>query len=215
MGIGTASTESRLDADVKRFVDALQAELVAAKDESERYRRITEERGVIMGRLRDERDGYRLEWEAASAELRRLARQRPAVVSDNGTTRPSGNGRDVALRNSPPSTLRVLCVGTGRDGTTSLARMMQEVFDNQGNGDRAVHEWASSELNELFCQLKETNDPSFADQISSDDPRLPPCVRRRQWLCGRAADHRRAPRRSGHAGASAPARPGGVHRKPG
>ncbi len=165
LGIDTASTESRLDADVKRFVDALQAELIAAKDESERYRRITEERGVIMGRLRDERDGYRLEWEAASAELRRLARKRLAVVSDNGATRPSGNGRDAALRNSPSSTLRVLCVGTGRDGTTSLTRMMQEVFDNQGNGDRAVHEWASSELNELFCQLRETNDPGFTDQI--------------------------------------------------
>ncbi|WP_257164769.1 hypothetical protein [Bradyrhizobium sp. SRS-191] len=166
MGIGTASTESRLDADVKRSVDALQAELIAAKDESERYRRITEERGVIMGRLRDERDGYRLEWEAVSAELRRLTRQRPAVISDNGAVRPSGNGHDAtALRNSPPSTLRVLCVGTGRDGTTSLTRMMQEVFDNQGNGDRAVHEWASSELNGLFCELKETNDPRFADQI--------------------------------------------------
>ncbi|WP_246740078.1 hypothetical protein [Bradyrhizobium aeschynomenes] len=166
MGLGKASTAERLDADAKRFIEAVQAELKAAKDDSQRYKRITEEMGVIMGRLRDERDGYRLEWEAASAELRRLTRPRATPASGNGSPRRAGNGHDgSALKNTPRSALRVLCVGTGRDGTTSLTRMMQEVFDNQGNGDRAVHEWASGELNELFCQLKETNDSGFEDQI--------------------------------------------------
>ncbi|MGC2777437.1 MAG: hypothetical protein WA418_17565 [Bradyrhizobium sp.] len=147
-------------------IDSLQSELRAAKDDAQRYKRITEEMGVIMGRLRDERDHHKLEWESASAELRRLARPRAAAASDNGSANRTAKGHaGPVLKKAHSSALRVLCVGTGRDGTTSLTRMMQDVFDIQGNGDAAVHEWASSELNELFCQFKETGDRSFEDQI--------------------------------------------------
>jgi len=160
MGDSKTSTADRMNTETTGVDGALQSELRAAKEDAQRYKRITEEMGVIMGRLRDERDHYRLEWESASAELRRLTRPKGAAVnrSDSGHARP-------ALKTSHSSPLRVLCVGTGRDGTTSLTRMMQDVFDGQGNGDVAVHEWASSELNELFCKLKETGDRSFEDQI--------------------------------------------------
>ncbi|UFZ05683.1 hypothetical protein LQG66_05050 [Bradyrhizobium ontarionense] len=148
------------------MIDSLQSELRAAKDDALRYKRITEEMGVIMGRLRDERDHHKLERESVSAELRRLTRPRAVPASGKGLANRTANGHaGPALRKSHSSALRVLCVGTGRDGTTSLTRMMQDVFDIQGDGDAAVHEWASSELNELFCQLKETGDRSFEDQI--------------------------------------------------
>ncbi|BAM89852.1 hypothetical protein S58_38620 [Bradyrhizobium oligotrophicum S58] len=120
---------------------------------------------MIMGQLRDERDHHRLECEAASAELRRLTRPRAVASSIGSASRATNGHAGPALMKSHASALRVLCVGTGRDGTTSLTRMMQDVFDTEGNGDVAVHEWASSELNELFCQLKETGDRSFEDQI--------------------------------------------------
>ncbi|GLH75481.1 hypothetical protein SSBR45G_03890 [Bradyrhizobium sp. SSBR45G] len=164
LGLGEASAANWLDADAKRFIEALQSELKAAKDDAQRYKRITEEMGVIMGRLRDERDSHKLEWESASAELRRLTRPRATTASANGAALRSGRDAPV-LKNTPSSALRVLCVGTGRDGTTSLTRMMQEIFDHQGNGDRAVHEWGSRELNELFCRLKETKDSSIEEEI--------------------------------------------------
>lgn len=166
LGPGEASIADRLDADANRFIEALQSELRAAKDDAQRYKRITEEMGVIMGRLRDERDGHKLHAESASAELRRLTRPRAAAVSCKESAVLAGNGQvGPTLKNTPASALRVLCVGTGRDGTTSLARMMQDVFDSQGNGDKAVHEWGSSELNELFCRLKEGNDGSVEAEI--------------------------------------------------
>lgn len=166
MGDRNAGVANRLDADAARMIDALQSELRAIRDDAQRYKRITQEMGVIMGRLRDERDRYRLDWESVSAELRRLTRPRAVIASSNGSLSRTAKGHaGPALAKSHSSALRVLCVGTGRDGTTSLTRMMQEVFDTQGGGDVAVHEWASSELNELFCQLKETGDRSFEDQI--------------------------------------------------
>ena len=164
--IGDGKPAGGLDADAARAIASLQSELRAAKDEAQRYKRITEEMGVIMGRLRDERDHHRLEWESASAELRRMTRPRAVAAFGNGRASHAANGHArPALNKSHSSRLRVLCVGTGRDGTTSLTRMMQDIFDSQGNGDAAVHEWASSELNELFCRLKETGDRSFEDQI--------------------------------------------------
>jgi len=166
MGDRNTGVADRLDADAARMIDALQSELRAVRDGAQRYKRITEEMGVIMGRLRDERDRYRLDWESVSAELRRLTRPRAVVASSNGSlSRPAKGQAGPASMKSHSSALRVLCVGTGRDGTTSLTRMMQDVFDTQGNADAAVHEWASSELNELFCQLKETGDRGFEDQI--------------------------------------------------
>ncbi|MGJ4947439.1 hypothetical protein [Bradyrhizobium sp. HKCCYLS20291] len=153
--------DARLEAETQRLVE----ELKAAQDDAQRYKRVTEEMGVIMGRLRDERNGFKLECEAASAELRRLTRPRAAVSSGNRAARSASNDHRGPASRPSSSALRVLCVGTGRDGTTSLARMMQDAFDHQDNGDRAVHEWGSSELNELFCQLQETNDRGIENQI--------------------------------------------------
>ena len=52
-------------------IEELQAELASVRDACERFKRTTDEANVLMGKLRDERDHYKLQWEAASLELRR------------------------------------------------------------------------------------------------------------------------------------------------
>ncbi|MBR0848417.1 hypothetical protein JQ543_11755 [Bradyrhizobium diazoefficiens] len=61
--------------------------------------------------------------------------------------------------------LTLLCVGTGRDGTTSLCQMIQNIFDEEGRGRAAGHEWQSTELNDAFCLWKETGDAKYEDLI--------------------------------------------------
>jgi hypothetical protein len=140
-------------------IEALQSEVQAFRDSSEHHRRICGELGVLMGKLRDERDSYKLQWEDASFELRRLSRPASQALA-------SGDIKDAPrTATAGTSALRILCVGTGRDGTTSLARIMQDVFDQQESGATAKHEWASSELNALFCDWVETKDPAIEAQI--------------------------------------------------
>lgn len=141
-------------------VSALQSELQALRQDGEHHKRVITELGILMGKFRDERDSYKLQSEAASYELRRLSRPMAQAPAD-GTSAPETNRPAKA----GTSALRILCVGTGRDGTTSLARIMQDVFDQQETGEKAQHEWASSELNTLFCNWMETKDPAFEAQI--------------------------------------------------
>jgi len=147
----------------ERQPETLQLELQALRETCEHHKRISDEANVLMGKLRDERDSYKLQWEAASTELRRLSR--PASAHHQSSF--NGAKRTASPRPSTTadSALRILCVGTGRDGTTSLSRIMQDVFDNQETGETAKHEWASSELNVLFCNWMETKDPAFEHQI--------------------------------------------------
>ncbi len=142
-------------------IDAFQSELQALRDSCDRQKQINYEANVLLGKLRDERDGYKQQWEAASYELRRLSRPAARTSSNGHPVLANGKSKDAA----GTSALRILCVGTGRDGTTSLARIMQDVFDHQNSGETAQHEWASSELNTLFCNRVETEDPSFETGI--------------------------------------------------
>jgi hypothetical protein len=57
-----------------------------------------------------------------------------------------------------PSPLGIVCVGTGRDGTLSLSRMIQAVFDAAGTGRRAEHEYQARAFYETFCEWRETGD---------------------------------------------------------
>src|SRR5579864_6456014 len=88
-----------------------------------------------------------------------LVHQKPVVAS----------GDDMPA----PKRLRLLCVGAGRDGSTTLAHMLQEVFDRAGGGQRAVHEYATVELHDLFANYRETQDPQYlaaASKIIADCP---------------------------------------------
>jgi hypothetical protein len=127
-------------------------------------------------RLRDERDRLKAILETAALEMRRPRRRDPArAPSDSGNRiaapGPSTEGARPELL--PPgaslsaakSPLRLVCVGTGRDGTTSLTQMIQEGFDARGGGEIVNHEWASVSFNAAFCDLKETGDPAHERRI--------------------------------------------------
>lgn len=165
------SLASRLTpAEQRKSLEALRSELTTLQGTcatlqgtSEHHQRIISEAHQSMARLRDERDSYKIRWEAASAELRRPTSHGQL----NGHHSPVASEAHAARQPKPAgkSPLRILCVGTGRDGTTSLSRIMQDVFDREETGEIAKHEWASSELNMLFCEWMETKNPRFEDEI--------------------------------------------------
>jgi hypothetical protein len=60
--------------------------------------------------------------------------------------------------------LKVICVGTGRDGTQSLNHMIEHVF--AGSGDRhSMHEYCCREFYQAFCDLQDTGDPGHTGAI--------------------------------------------------
>jgi SAM-dependent methyltransferase len=60
-----------------------------------------------------------------------------------------------------PSKLKILCVGTGRDGTQSLNHMIQRVFGETGDR-QSVHEYCCREIYQEFCDFNETGDGRYA-----------------------------------------------------
>jgi hypothetical protein len=56
------------------------------------------------------------------------------------------------------SRLRIVCVGTGRDGTQTLNYFMQRLFDSSGGG-RSRHEYHGRDINHAFSEHKETQSP--------------------------------------------------------
>jgi hypothetical protein len=61
--------------------------------------------------------------------------------------------------------LKVIGVGTGRDGTTSLAQMINELFDRAGYAYRAENEYHSREIFHSFCEYQETRDHKYLDAL--------------------------------------------------
>jgi hypothetical protein len=78
-------------------------------------------------------------------------------------------GRDATLADAsgpqPRPKLKILCVGTGRDGTQSLNHMIEHVFAGSGGERHSMHEYCCREFYQAFCDLKEIGDPSHADTI--------------------------------------------------
>jgi hypothetical protein len=62
--------------------------------------------------------------------------------------------------------LKILCVGTGRDGTQSLNHMIEHVFAGSGGDRHSMHEYCCREFYQAFCDLKETGDDGCADAIA-------------------------------------------------
>jgi hypothetical protein len=52
--------------------------------------------------------------------------------------------------------LKIICVGTGRDGTMSLNHMIESVFAASGGG-QTMHEYCCREFYQAFCDYRETN----------------------------------------------------------
>ncbi len=61
--------------------------------------------------------------------------------------------------------LRLLCVGTGRDGTVSLTAMIQGLYDVAGHGQKAMHEYRARDFYNAFSNLKETGDEQYAIEL--------------------------------------------------
>jgi hypothetical protein len=59
----------------------------------------------------------------------------------------------------------IICVGTGRDGTLSIAEMFQDVFDRAGRGQRVMHEYQAREFYEAFCNYRETSESRYLAEI--------------------------------------------------
>jgi len=55
-------------------------------------------------------------------------------------------------------TLKFLAVGTGRDGTVSLTKIMNDLFSLNGIHVEAAHEYLARECYESYCLYKETGD---------------------------------------------------------
>ena len=62
-------------------------------------------------------------------------------------------------------TLKYLAVGTGRDGTVSLAHLLNEVFKLNGISGLAVHEHLARECYEAYCHYKETGERTLLDRL--------------------------------------------------
>ena len=68
--------------------------------------------------------------------------------------------KDRVLQRQP----RIICVGTGRDGTLSVYQMIKDIFDRT-DGRRAMHEYRAREFYNAFADFKETGNERFADEI--------------------------------------------------
>jgi hypothetical protein len=66
-----------------------------------------------------------------------------------------------------PIKLKVIAVGTGRDGTLSVADMIQSVFDRLGTGQRVMHEYEARQFYQAFCDYRETKDDRYQADIRS------------------------------------------------
>jgi hypothetical protein len=69
---------------------------------------------------------------------------------------------DVHPRSS--SKLKILCVGTGRDGTLSLNHIIQHVFTAFGS-QQSMHEYCAREIYQAFCDFHETDDNRYEDAL--------------------------------------------------
>ncbi len=73
-----------------------------------------------------------------------------------------------AMTNGAPDEqkLKIICVGTGRDGSSSLARMIARLSDLTGIGYQVSHEYKSRELFDIFCEYRETGDSKFLASLN-------------------------------------------------
>jgi SAM-dependent methyltransferase len=60
--------------------------------------------------------------------------------------------------------LKILCVGTGRDGTQSLNYVIQRVFSETGDR-QTMHEYCCREIYQAFCDFAETGDEHHAEAL--------------------------------------------------
>jgi hypothetical protein len=86
-------------------------------------------------------------------------------ADDTAFASPSSPPMPAQAAVSPsPSKLKILCVGTGRDGTQSLNHMIQRVF-GETVGRQSAHEYCCREIYQAFCDFSETGDGRRAEAL--------------------------------------------------
>jgi hypothetical protein len=86
------------------------------------------------------------------------------MQTDYTAVDPSGLQRAAAARSGPqPRSLKILCIGTGRDGTQSLCNMVQHIF--AGSDCKVIHEYCCREFYQAFCDFSETGDNRYDDAL--------------------------------------------------
>jgi hypothetical protein len=70
-----------------------------------------------------------------------------------------------AAENGSPSRLRLICVGTGRDGTQSLNQMVRHLLDHSGGG-QTMHEYCCREFYQAFAEEAETGASSYGAELA-------------------------------------------------
>jgi hypothetical protein len=78
--------------------------------------------------------------------------------ADPSALRYSGDGE------ARMSSLQVLCVGTGRDGTQSLCHMIGHIYAGSGNR-RVMHEYCCREFYQAFSDFRETGENRYEDEL--------------------------------------------------
>ena len=86
------------------------------------------------------------------------------MQTDYTAVDPAGLQRAAAARSGPqPRSLKILCIGTGRDGTQSLCNMVQHIFT--GSDRKVIHEYCCREFYQAFCDFSETGDNRYDDAL--------------------------------------------------
>jgi SAM-dependent methyltransferase len=86
------------------------------------------------------------------------------MQTDYTAVDPSTLRRRTAARGEPePRSLKILCVGSGRDGTQSLCNMIQHVF--AGSDRKVMHEYCCREFYQAFCDFAETGERASQDAL--------------------------------------------------
>jgi hypothetical protein len=88
----------------------------------------------------------------------------PGLQTDHTAVDPSILHRVAAVRGEPqPPSLKILCIGTGRDGTQSLNNMVEHIFT--GSERKVMHEYCCREFYQAFCDLCETGASKYENAL--------------------------------------------------
>jgi hypothetical protein len=106
----------------------------------------------------------------ASLDFRGLLRVLISSAGRPSDSPPTGPGVvKPAMRDETMTRrLKVICVGTGRDGTSSLAQMIAKMSPPEVVGYAVGHEYKSREMFDNFCEYQETGDKKYIDALHDE-----------------------------------------------
>ena len=180
--------QRRLDEVMAEFVRNLaeaRAETAALRRELDSNQRkfsgTAQQFANLLQAFTEERDKLRKGRDFAEQQFRGLQRILLDVEAEDWIATPPRTQPAAAIAATAPSivsrpALRLLCAGSGRDGTLSVAHMIQGLYDRQGgavrsaygggtDGRSAMHDYRAREISGAFCSHRETGEARYLDEI--------------------------------------------------